>query len=182
MGGHQERAGPYARWERERRHLLRAVPAGLERGRRIEDSYLDGTRLRLRHVVDESGASTWKLGQKMRPDERDPSELHHTTMYLEQAEHALLVALPGHDLVKVRRRWQLDGATWAVDELLGRHRGIVLAELDTGAVVEPHDVVTPPGSLCDVTSDDRFTGGALARASAAELAALRRESRQGWEG
>ena len=64
--------GSYARAERERRFLVRCDPPVLHDSRTVEDRYLDGTRLRLRHV-SAGGRSVWKLTQKVRVDETDPA-------------------------------------------------------------------------------------------------------------
>ena len=65
-------AGSYARPERERRFLVRADPPGRTGERRIEDRYVTGTTLRLRHVrVGQE--SVYKLTQKVRVDRADPA-------------------------------------------------------------------------------------------------------------
>ena len=122
----------YAQLERERRFLLREAPpfrAGSQI-RRIEDLYLDGTRLRLRVVREDGSAPIYKLGQKIRPNQRQPSTVAHTTLYLDQSEYDALRVLPGEVLTKTRTL-----VPW----------------------------------VAEVTDDERFTGGALARTSAEAL-------------
>ena len=145
----------YARVERERRFLLDGLPPDVRDPRRIDDLYVDGTTLRLRRVDD----GVHKLGQKIRPEARDPSVVHHTTMYLSPEEYAVLVAaLSGRRLSKTRWSWDVDGRTWWVDEIIGVG---VLAEIELSG---PDDAVdAPPGAVVEVTHDERYCGGAMAR-------------------
>jgi CYTH domain-containing protein len=141
----------YARIVRERRFLLDAVPAEVYGARRIDDLYIAGTTLRLRHA---DGAH--KLGQKVRPDPGDPSVVHHTTMYLSGSEYDLLSALPGDRLTKTRWSWDVGGRTWSVDEVAG----VVLAEIEL--VGDGDAVDAPPAAVADVSHDERYSGAALA--------------------
>jgi hypothetical protein len=136
----------YARLEVERRFLLDALPdlAGA-RVLRITDRYVHGTRLRLR-VVHEGDSVLRKLGQKV---PRSTSTNEHTTLYLDEAEHALLRALPADELSKTR--YVLDG--WSFDE---HATGLLLAE--TEGLAEPWFPY-----VREVTEDPAFTGGVLAR-------------------
>lgn len=153
--------GSYARPERERRFLTSgSVPAG-DAARLIEDRYLDGMRLRLRRVTRE-GQSVHKLTQKVRTDESEPAEVLITNMYLSEAEHALLLALPGHPVVKTRSVVQAGPHHFVVDEFHGRLEGLRLAEVEVQDLAEPLHL---PGWLGqEVTHDDRFSGGRLADA------------------
>jgi CYTH domain-containing protein len=166
-------SGAYAQVEREWRWLLPEVPSGVGDAVTITDRYLLGTTLRLRHIHGEAG-DVYKLTQKVRPREDDPSVTAMTNIYLQSDEHALLSTLAAAELVKVRHGWQVDGYDVAVDELSGRWQGIVLAELEHDG-----DVVAPvlPGAV-DVTADDRFSGGALAAATEDGVAALRAVARR----
>jgi CYTH domain-containing protein len=154
--------GRYARLEREQRWQLATVPAGAAGLARIRDRYLEGTRLRLRHIESEHG-EVFKLGQKIRVDESDPERVNITSLYLDAAEFARLAALPGADLTKCRRWLLLDGHRVAVDEFEGRHQGLVLAEVELGNEDAP--LALPNFASRDVTRDDRYSGGALAWAS-----------------
>jgi hypothetical protein len=94
-------------------------------------------------------------------------------LYLRADEHALLSRLPAAELVKLRHRWRVARADVAVDELLDRWRGLVLAELE-------HEVDTVMPALPDaveVTFDDRFTGAALAAADDGDLSRLHEVAR-----
>jgi CYTH domain-containing protein len=161
--------GRYARPERERRFLVDQLPPGLEDERLIEDLYLDGLSLRLRRVSHD-GRTTFKLTQKVRSSPSDPFAVSTTTVYLSEHEHDGLRHLPGARLVKRRRLRNEDGHVFAVDEFRGHLDGLLLAE------VEVHDLDTPltlpSWAGREVTHDDRFSGGALARADAATASSL----------
>ena len=160
--------GSYARRERERRFLVRADPPCLRDTRTVEDRYLDGTRLRLRHV-HAGGRSVWKLTQKVRVDEADPADVRLTNTYLLEEEHARLSALPGRTLVKTRSAC---GGGFVLDVFGGRLAGLRLAEVEVADLSAA--LVLPVWLGPEVTSDDRFSGGSLSRlddASAKELLA-----------
>lgn len=148
----------YAKVERERRFLVTAIPAGVVRVLRIEDHYLDGTRLRLRETTDQDGTVVRKLGHKVRLS-GDASEIAHTSLYLSDAEWALLRTLPSRHLRKTRHVVERDGFTVAVDLL---EDGTLLAEIDDGdeaPAAPPHWLAV----VLDVTGDERWTGSRLAR-------------------
>ncbi len=150
----------YAHVERERRWLLAAVPDLPYDARRlaIVDRYVRGTRLRLREVT-EGSMVTRKLGHKVRLGD-DAAEVAHTSLYLDDAEWDVLVALPADMLTKTRTLVPYDGTTVAVDV---HADGTVVAEIDSGdgpALTLPasYDVVR------EVTDDEGYSGGELARA------------------
>jgi len=148
----------YAHVETERRFLVRALPAGVTRVSGITDRYIDGTRLRLREVT-EDGATTRKLGQKIRLGE-GPARIAHTSIYLDETEWAVLCRLPARILRKRRHHIERDGFSLAVDEF---ENGSLIAEID-GGDDRPAD---PPGwldVLGEVTDDEAFTGAARASA------------------
>lgn len=107
----------YAIVERERRWLLRGLPddvpglpaTGADR-LEIRDRYVEGSRLRLREVrtrgVDPVGDERVqrKLGHKVRLDPTSPYEVACTSLYLDDAEWALLADLPARCLDKTRHR------------------------------------------------------------------------------
>jgi CYTH domain-containing protein len=172
----------YAHVERERRWVLSGVPAGLvvESTLRIADRYLTGTRLRLREVVADDGGVVRKLGQKVRLGS-GAEEVAHTSLYLDEAEWAVLSVLAGTALRKERRKVRLGGVMVALDVFAGHCAGLVLAEVDRG---DGEDRGLPAGLpvVSEVTGDEFFTGGALAAADRAEVeAALSRHGvAQAW--
>jgi hypothetical protein len=164
----------YARWEVERRFLLASVPAIGQAGptAQLHDRYLRDTRLRLRRVVRPGEPTVYKLGQKipglLGPDGWPPA-VAHTSLYLDEAEYTLLAQLPAEELTKTRTLFG-DGPTLAVDVFADRLAGLVLAEYELDTADEPDLSELPV--LAEVTDDPRFSGGALARTSAADLTQL----------
>jgi CYTH domain-containing protein len=165
--------GSYARPERERRFLTTgAVPEG-DAARLIEDRYLEGLRLRLRRVSG-GGRCVHKLTQKVRMNDRDPSEVLITNMYLTEPEYAVLLALPGRPVVKMRSVVTAEANQFVVDEFQGRLQGLRMAEVE---VRDLADRLRLPGWLGrEVTHDDRFSGGQLAVADEAALQEMLRVS------
>lgn len=147
----------YAHIETERRFLVRAVPAGVQKVSDITDYYLDGTRLRLRAVTTD-GATTYKLGHKVRLG-AGPGSIAHTSIYLDDTEWALLRRLPARIVRKRRHHVRRDDIVVAIDEFAD---GTRVAEID-GGNERPAD---PPAWLQvirEVTNDEDFTGGGRAR-------------------
>jgi CYTH domain-containing protein len=143
----------YAHLECERRFLLRSMPAGVTGTSEINDLYVDGTRLRLREVIT-GDEVVRKLGQKIRLD--GARRIAHTTIYLDDAEWALLSRLPGRRLTK--RRHLIGASGVAVDE---HPDGSLVAEIDGGS--------EPPAGVPEwldvereVTDDEAFTGAGRA--------------------
>ncbi len=165
----------YARWEAERRFLLASVPAMAGAGPAVQlaDRYLRDTRLRLRRVIRPGEPPAHKLGQKVPGPDGWPPAVAHTSLYLDEAEYALLAQLPADELTKTRTLIG-DGPVLAVDVFTGRLAGLVLAEYELDQACD--DAIGRELSelpmLAEVTDDVRFSGGALARTSAAELARL----------
>ncbi|WGY01089.1 hypothetical protein QI633_21435 [Nocardioides sp. QY071] len=147
----------YAVVERERRFLVAAVPDGVREVWEIEDRYVDGARLRLREVRKPDGSVQRKLGHKVRLHD-DPSEVACTSLYLDDAEWALLAELPARTLRKRRHHVHRDGLHVVVDEL---EDGTLLAEIDDGDTTPQ----PPPAWLdvvAEVSGDEAWTGAALA--------------------
>jgi CYTH domain-containing protein len=164
--GHRDK---YALVERERRFLLAAPPSGvrLTGERQITDCYLTGTRLRLRRVTRARSEPELKLTQKVPATRPGPVSGLITNFYLSQAEYDLLATLPAAELAKTR----LSFPPYVIDVFGPPRHGLVLAEVemptDAGLAACP----PPPGSVAEVTSDERFTGGRLAVTRRPELLA-----------
>jgi CYTH domain-containing protein len=144
----------YAVVERERRFLVAAVPEGVTRTVRIEDHYIENTRLRLRRVTAGDGSLVRKLGHKVRLGQ-DASEIACTSLYLDEQEWDLLVTLPHRTLYKTRHIVERDGLVVAIDAL---EEGTLLAEIDD-ADLPPRPVPAWLDVLHDVTHDEAWTGG-----------------------
>ncbi len=147
----------YAVVERERRYRLARLPEGVSSTREILDRYVTGTRLRLREVRESDGTVTRKLGHKVRLSD-GPAEVACTNVYLDDAEWALLAALPARVLRKRRHMVRRDGLVVAVDE---HDDGSLVAEIDDGD--QPSDLVPEWLDVIeDVTADEAWTGARLA--------------------
>lgn len=161
----------YARVERERRWLLATTPSVsvADDVLAITDRYLTGSRLRLRETVSGAGDVVRKLGHKVRLTD-GPGEVACTSLYLDDAEWALLCALEAHVLSKERHRMSIAAGHVAVDVFGGHCAGLVLVEIDRG---DGADTGLPDGfaAVAEVTADERFTGGRLAEGSRQELLA-----------
>ena len=151
--------GRYAHTEREQRWLLSRIPEGASRAVEIEDRYIIGTRLRLRTVRD--GATTsHKLGQKVRTG-ASPEVVRITNIYLDDEERQALAVLPADEVVKRRWKVTVDEGEIAVDEFRGSLDGLVLGEVELP--VDHPRLAMPDFAVADVTDDERFAGGTLAR-------------------
>ena len=147
----------YAVVERERRFLVAHVPEGVVAVRKIVDRYLDRARLRLRETVDAEGVVTRKLGHKVRLAS-GPGAIACTSIYLNDTEWELLLALPARILRKTRHIIERDGIRLSVDEL---EDGTLLAEIDDGDS-DPCEIPVWLSILKEVTEDEDWTGARLA--------------------
>ena len=148
----------YAVVERERRYVIARLPEHVSSTKEIVDRYVTGTRLRLREVREADGTVVRKLGQKVRVGE-GPREVACTNMYVNEAEWTLLAALPARTLRKKRHAVASDEWHIAVDE---HEDGTLVAEIDDRD--EPSDHVPQwLDVIRDVTDDESWTGGGLAR-------------------
>jgi CYTH domain-containing protein len=159
---------PYARIERERRFLLERLPPELDPDdyERLEDLFVEGTHLRLRHVRRPSGE--WivtKLGQKIvEPGApNDPRQRSMTTIYLPESEGAVLGSIPGLRTTKRRYRTREQGWTFCIDVWESPARGTILAEVEAPSIEELERIAIPAWALREVTDDARYSAIALAR-------------------
>jgi CYTH domain-containing protein len=124
----------YARPENERRFLLARLPEDVDPAvgyEQLDDLYLDGTRLRLRHVRSSAGeVIERKLTQKLPDPAGQPARRLLTTLYLDAAEYELLARLPGRRLSKRRHRLVHAGRRFAIDAFGGPLAGLLLAEAE----------------------------------------------------
>jgi CYTH domain-containing protein len=148
----------YAVVERERRYLLASLPEGVTGTWEIVDRYVTGTRLRLREVRQDDGSVVRKLGHKVRLTE-GPEEIACTNFYLSDEEWTVLAELPARTLRKKRHLVAREGWRLAIDE---HEDGTLVAEIDDGE--EPSDRLPEwLDVVSDVTRDEAWTGGRLAR-------------------
>ena len=151
----------YAHWVAERRFLVDAslVPTLDGAGaRRIEDLYIEGGRLRLRAITHlATGEREFKLAKKYAPD--NPLIGPMANLYLIAEEHAVLAALPGERLSKLRHK--LGGFT--VDVFEGDLKGQVRAECEASNRMAAMSFEIPGWCVREVTSVPEYTGWRLAK-------------------
>ncbi len=166
-----DRPRKYARVERERRFLVPTLP--IEKpwaDRRIDDLYIEGTRIRLRRsvgIVDGEPEKLIKLTQKLPFDNAAGGcQGVITTMYLDDAEYERLSMLPGTRLTKRR----LSFPPMGVDVFEGSLAGLLIAEIEFDDD-ESMNAFAPP-SYCsrEITTLAEYRGVNLAR-----LAGMTRE-------
>lgn len=165
----------YARLEVERKFVLAKVPPDAPKTTEISDLYITNSTLRLREEKTET-LTRYKLGQKVRSVAEDPQVVMHTNLYLNEREKDLMSKLPGKRLSKTRYSMELkDGLKMSIDKFRGSLAGLVIGEVDFGSDGEPASFQTPSIALAEVTTDERFTGGALASMNRASLSKALKE-------
>ena len=155
----------YARLERERRYLLLDLPEGLNRAehhQQITDSYITGTRLRIRKVRDPK-TNKWivKFTQKFAPDPNDLSRTIITNTYLNATEAEVLSVFETNEIRKNRYHFEYEGRKFSIDMFLGDLFGLVLAETSFDTDEDMEAFSKPPFALAEVTNNELFTGGRL---------------------
>ena len=157
----------YARIERERRFLLDRFPqnANVLRTRRITDRYIDGTTLRLREQSDDSGLAVFKLTQKLPAVGSGAAQELVTTLYLAREEFDILSQLSASRLDKVR----YSVPPFGIDVFEGTLQGLILAEAEFDSDASAAALAIPSFIFREVSSDRRFTGGNLVRASRSDV-------------
>jgi CYTH domain-containing protein len=158
----------YARLELERRWLVDAAGRPDLEGAwqtRIEDRYIDGTRMRLRRMSrPDLGEVKFKLTKKYECD--DPAVRPIVTSYLTGREYEVLRALPARELVKTRYHLPIDGRFWSLDLFDGPLAGLELVETEADDLTGLAALVPPPWAAKEVTHDARYQCGALAQTHA----------------
>jgi adenylate cyclase len=168
--------------EIERKFLVRPskVQAVLKgAGRRLTQGYLSSkpsVRVRLDH-----GGKAWLTIKSEAVDDRTESGEKNAPSRQEYeyeipvSDAKGLLALSLYQLDKVRYRVKVGAHEWEIDEFLGPHAGLWMAEIELS---RPDERFEKPDWLSDEVSDDpRYSNGALAkagRAPAASRAAVER--------
>lgn len=166
-------APKYAKVERERRFLLNGFPDKVDviRIRRITDRYIDGTSLRLRKQSDGDGPTVFKLTQKIAAPGPGAQQGFITNLYIDENEFRILAQLPARQLTKTRH----SVPPFAIDVFEGELEGLVLAEIEFASPAHADALKIPWFAVREVSSDNRFTGGRLVRASGEEIRAWLQE-------
>lgn len=158
----------YAKLEIERRFLVNPIQAPDLAGlgfRRIEDRYLDGTRLRLRAITDSAGGRQFKFCKKY--ESEDPLAGPIVNIYLTEVEHAALSSIPA--AVVAKRRYDFEAC--GLDVFEGALEGLMICEAEFPTAEAARAGTFPAWTAREVTAERFFTGGALCRIGAAELKA-----------
>ncbi len=174
-GGDEEARSPkYAHIERERRFLIdrasRPDLAGLPFVR-IEDRYIEGTRLRLRRMRDSTtGLVVLKLTKKY--EAADMLARQIVTAYLTEAEFDVFASLPAFPLSKRRYTVEAREGEFGIDLFEGALDGLELGEIELADDAALRALVAPSWAIADVSEDIRYEGGHLARLQSADLPGL----------
>jgi CYTH domain-containing protein len=150
----------YAFVERERRWLLRDLPADrVASAEAITDLYVTGTRLRLREARPlDGGPAQRRLARKA---DVDAATRLITSIYLSEAEFDLLKDLPGRVLRKTRHYLSPRELSLSVDVFEGPLAGLILAEAEFDSDAAMAAFPTPDFAVREVTEDPRYSGGWL---------------------
>ena len=150
----------YTRAEIERRWLVTTdletlhLEALVER--KIKDTYIDATRLRLREVTQPDGTQTYKLGKKYESEGGVFARV--VSIYLTADEYDVLGELPGRSCLK--RRYSLADGSLDIYDTPAHLFAVFECEF---ASEEAATGYTPPAFVTkEVTGDPHYTGFALA--------------------
>jgi|GEM_PF-1764057 len=155
-------AGKYARFENERRFLLRPwdeefITMDLPR-RVIIDHYVIGTNLRLREV-DSEGEKVYKLTKKTTIS---PGREEITTIYLSPEEYQLLCKLPAVVVNKVRFIATYADIIIGIDIYGNEEDELWLAEVEFETEKQMKTFALPMPYEVEITGNNGFSGFALA--------------------
>jgi CYTH domain-containing protein len=159
----------YARIERERRFLVRDLPADLPSTdyQRILDRYIPGTRLRLRRIESPAGETlALKLTQKY---PAAGPEAIITNVYLNEVEYQRLDILAGSPLHKRRYGYRYRDHHYSIDVFEGHLLGLILCEVEAESDERLLAAPIPPFATREVTNDPFFTGGRLATLTSTDV-------------
>jgi CYTH domain-containing protein len=151
----------YAWVERERRWLCRDIPLDrVVEAEAITDLYVTGTRLRLREAIPRGGGPAMR--RLTRKADVDARTRLLTSIYLSEAEFALLADLPGQRIHKLRHRLAAAGGIiLSVDRFQGSLEGLILAEAEFESAETLAAFPMPDFAVREVTDDLRYSGGML---------------------
>ena len=153
--------------ERERRFLVDQFPrdAGIVRIRHINDLYIDGAALRLREQTESGLPAVFKLTQKVPERANGAQQGWITNMCLTAQEFCVLAKLPAKKISKTR----YSVPPFGIDVFEGALEGLCLAEAEFDSAAAADALTIPSFIHAEVTTNDRFTGGRLVRASRREV-------------
>ncbi len=162
----------YTRVEYERRFLVSPLVNWRSLvetcSKRLEDKYLQSTRLRLRLATDsESGRQVIKLTKKAASN--SPYFCTISRILLSPGEYMRLSELAGWTLKKTRYYHRYQGRLFSVDVFEGELEGLILCETEANSLDELMRVEPPAFVKQEVTADEFFTGGKLCQLTREDL-------------
>lgn len=162
----------YTRVEYERRFIVSANgdwrSAVETYSKTFEDKYLRDTRLRLRTLTDsDTGRRVLKLNKKA--ESSSPYFRMVSRILLAPGEYALLEALPGSRLKKVRYYHNYLGRMFSIDVFEGQLDGLILCETEANGFEDLMSAEPPSYARLEVTEDPFFEGGNLCRTTRLDL-------------
>lgn len=136
------------------------------------DSYISGTRMRLRQIRDPY-ANTWTriLQQRFPASEGEFAIIKLAEIYLNDAEFGVLEPLAASEIRKNRYFHEFDHAAFAFDVYLGPLWGLNMARVEFDSREEMERFVAPPFAVFEVTEDDFFSGENLVSKTFADIQA-----------
>ena len=150
------RSEKYGHVERERRWLCDGLPdVGVTRSCEITDLYIADTRMRLREMRFADGSVERKLTKKA---ELSPDRRVITTIYLSDAEYALLAGLSGSKLSKTRH--YLDTSPEVCVDVFTD--GLHIAEVEFANSIAAQSYAALPWMGREVTNNPDCSGHRLA--------------------
>jgi CYTH domain-containing protein len=151
--------GKYARMELERRFLLspsEAIVSTLPKTA-ILDNYITGTNLRLRQM-ENAGTKVYKLGKKTNIS---PGKEQITTIYLSEAEYALLTQLRAIVVSKIRFVGVFNRVTIGIDVYGSETEELWVAEVEFETEEDMDNFIMPLPHQIEITGMNEFSGFAL---------------------
>ena len=151
----------YSAMEIERRWLVDLTAAGDLNSlpfRKIEDLYIEGSRLRLRKVTGPDGLFIFKFGKKYGKSSTASEPV--ANLYLTAAEHEQLARLPGTATVK--RRYPVAGG--ALDVYERPRAGLAVFEIEFGDEEAARRYQPPFFVTREITGESSFSGVSLSEA------------------
>jgi CYTH domain-containing protein len=150
----------YSALEIERRWLVDLSAVGnLPAFRRIQDLYVEGSRLRLRKITEPDGRFIFKFGKKY--GKRSNASEPVTNLYLTEAEYDQLFKLPG--FITVKRRYSI--AEGALDIYEQPRPGLAIFEIEFDDEASAQSYRPPHFVTLEITAESSFSGVSLAEAT-----------------
>ena len=154
----------YSAMEIERRWLVDLAATGDLSSvpfRKIEDLYIEGSRLRLRKTTGPDGLCIFKFGKKYGKSSTASEPV--TNLYLTAAEFEQLSRLPG--VATLKRRYSVAGG--ALDIYERPRAGLAIFEMEFEDEAAARRYQAPHFVTREITGESSFSGVSLSEAHAA---------------